>query len=204
MKTLDRIKQVIELEISGLQNIVINSNFEKAVDIIYNCKGKVILCGMGKAGIIGKKIAATFSSTGTPAIFLHPGEAQHGDLGIVSKGDIIILLSNSGKTKEVLQTLNLLRKLLNTYIIAITSDNESKLANAADLVLLTGKSKEACSLGLAPTTSTTVMLAIGDALAMAVMDLKDFSLEDYALRHHSGYLSILAKEKIKKKNEGNN
>jgi arabinose-5-phosphate isomerase len=150
----------------------------------------VVASGMGKAGIIAKKISSTLSSTGTPSIFLHPGEAQHGDLGMLSKEDILLVLSNSGKTRELIELVDLSNRLFNdkVHVIAITANAESDLAKISDAVLSIGNVEEACSLGMAPTTSTTTMLALGDVLCMLVMEEIQFTKEEFLKRHHGGYL----------------
>ena len=189
MNLLDIAKGVIEVEIQQLEKLkgCINENFEKAVRLIFNCKGKVVLTGIGKSGIIGKKIAATLASTGTPAFFLHPAEALHGDLGMVSKGDVVIAISNSGQSAEVLNMLPYFKRL-GVPLIAITNNPNSELAKHSDVVLNLCVEKEACPLKLAPTSSTTNTLVLGDALAIAVMKLRGFTEKDFALRHPAGSL----------------
>jgi arabinose-5-phosphate isomerase len=187
---LDRAKEILELESKAIKNIPLNENVFKAVDLIKNCRGKLVLSGMGKAGIIGKKIAATLASTGTPAMYLHPGEAQHGDLGALREGDILWVLSNSGKTREAVELVALTKRLLpeDLTIIVMTSNTESDLARLGHITLDIGTEPEACSLGMAPTTSTTCMLALGDVISMLVMEERGFTKEDFAKRHHGGYL----------------
>jgi arabinose-5-phosphate isomerase len=150
---------------------------------------------MGKAGIVGKKIAATLASTGTPSMFLHPGEAQHGDLGALREGDVLFVLSNSGKTREAIELVALSRQLIaqDLFIIVMTSNTESDLAQLADLTLSIGNAPEACSIGMAPTTSTTCMMALGDVVGMLVMEERHFTKEDFAKRHHGGYLGFTLK-----------
>lgn len=190
---IDSIRDIIERESRAILNIPVGEEYEKAVELIVNqvhvLKGKLITSGMGKAGQIAMNMATTFSSTGTPSIFLHPSEAQHGDLGILQKNDIFLLVSNSGKTREILELADLSRKLDPTLkFIVLTGNIDSPLARVADVVLTTGSPEEVCALGLAPTTSTTVMNVIGDALVVETMKKIGFTVEDYNKRHHGGYL----------------
>ena len=189
-RKIHRAQEILNLEAEAIRNIPLNGDLIKAVDLVVNCKGKVIASGMGKAGIIAKKVASTMSSTGTPSIFLHPGEAQHGDLGMLSKDDILLLFSNSGKTRELIELVTLSNRLFNdkVHAISITANVEPELAQISDAVLCIGNVTEACSLGMAPTTSTTAMLAIGDVLSMLVMEEINFTKEDFLKRHHGGYL----------------
>src|SRR5215470_17337262 len=190
---LDRARAVLEAEATAIRAIILDEHFLHAVQILQRCKGKVITTGMGKVGIIAMKLATTLSSTGTPACFLHPGEAAHGDLGLVSKHDVIITLSNSGKTREVLETIARAKKLNGMHLIAITSHHDSPIARQSDVVLCIGKVKEPCPLGLTPSASTTAMLALGDALALVLMEKKNFTKADYAKFHHGGYLGKKAR-----------
>jgi arabinose-5-phosphate isomerase len=189
MDILETAKEVIETEIDQLKNLknCIDQSFEKAVKLIASCKGKVVVSGIGKSGIIGKKIAATLASTGTPAFFLHPAEALHGDLGMVSKDDVVIAISNSGQSSELLAMLPYFKRL-GVPIIAITNNPQSELAKRADIVLKLCVEREACPMNLAPTSSTTNTLVLGDALAVCLMKLKGFTKEDFALRHPAGNL----------------
>jgi len=182
-------KEVIETEIEQLKRLkdCIDENFERAVKLIADCRGKVVVTGMGKSGIVGKKIAATLASTGTPAFFLHPAEALHGDLGMVSKGDVVIAISNSGQSSEVLGLLPYFKRL-GVPVVAITNNPDSELAKHSDVVLRLCVEREACPLNLAPTASTTNTLVLGDALAVALMKLKGFTAEDFGLRHPAGTL----------------
>lgn len=182
-------KQVIDTEIAGIVTLhdSLGENFVAACQKLLHCRGKVVVSGMGKSGHIGNKIAATLASTGTPAFFMHPGEANHGDLGMLSPDDIVIGISNSGETDELLGLLPVLKRL-GIALIAITQNTESTLARHADIVLAITVPAEACSLGLAPTTSTTVTLVLGDALAIALLDAKGFTSEDFALSHPGGSL----------------
>jgi arabinose-5-phosphate isomerase len=158
-----------------------------AVNTLYNCKGKVVVTGVGKSGLIAQKIASTMSSTGTPAIYLHPSEAMHGNLGVVNRSDVVLAIGKSGESEEILTLLPSLRKI-GSKIIALTGNRNSSLARAAAIVLFTPVKKEACPLDLAPTTSSTVALAIGDALAITLMKLRGFSSEKFALYHPGGLL----------------
>lgn len=188
-----RIQDIFNAEASAIKHIPVSDEYERAVEVIYEHVhaqgGKLIASGMGKAGQIAFSIATTFSSTGTPAVFLHPSDAQHGDLGIIQKDDVLLLVSNSGKTREILELYKLARNLCpDTRVIVITGSKDSPLAELADAVLFTGKPAEVCPLGLTPTTSTTVMGVIGDALIVLMMEKLGFSASDYAKRHHGGYL----------------
>jgi arabinose-5-phosphate isomerase len=165
----------------------LDARFDRALDLLADCKGKVVVSGMGKSGIICRKIAATLTSTGTPAIFLHAGEAAHGDAGVFRKGDAVLALSSSGESDEVVRLLPLVKRL-ELPLIALTGDPASTLANAADVVLDVGVAEEACPLGLAPTASTTAALALGDALAVALLQRKGFDAEDFAVLHPGGTL----------------
>ncbi|MGF1740555.1 KpsF/GutQ family sugar-phosphate isomerase [Vibrio profundum] len=189
MGSLEIAKKVIEIEVNALQAISdqIDDQFELAIDIILSTSGRVIVCGMGKSGIIGKKIAASFASTGTPSFFMHPGEAFHGDLGMVTSDDIFIAISNSGETDEVLKLLPFLEDNGNN-IIAITGNPASTLATHARCHLNIAVPEEACPLQLAPTSSTTATLVMGDALAVALMEMRDFQPENFARFHPGGSL----------------
>lgn len=173
-------------EISALANRL-DECFTDAIKLILNCTGRVVVSGMGKSGHIGGKIASTLASTGTPAFFMHPAEASHGDLGMITSGDIVIVLSNSGESDEILAIVPPLKRL-GASIIAITGNDTSTLAKAAHIHLSAHVTKEACPLGLAPTSSTTVALALGDALALCVLDQRDFTAEDFARSHPGGSL----------------
>ncbi|MBJ6609055.1 MAG: KpsF/GutQ family sugar-phosphate isomerase [Candidatus Thiothrix moscowensis] len=182
-------KAVIDTEIAALSALPerLDTDFLHACEAILACKGRVIVTGMGKSGHIGNKIAATLASTGTPAFFLHPGEASHGDLGMIVNGDVIIALSNSGTSEEILAILPVIRRL-DVRIIAMTGNPTSPLAQAADFHIDTGVDKEACPLGLAPTSSTTAALVMGDALAVALLEVRGFTAEDFARSHPGGRL----------------
>jgi arabinose-5-phosphate isomerase len=182
-------RQVIETEAAAVKAMVsaIDAQFEKAVGLILDCKGSLLISGIGKAGHVARKLSATFSSTGTPSHFLSPTDAVHGDLGSVRKGDILLLLSASGESDEILRVLSLVKKL-DHPVIAITSSTTSSIGKFSDIVLAMGKITEACPLGLAPSASTTAMLALGDALALTVMQLRKFTAGDFALFHPAGQL----------------
>ena len=178
--------------------IPLGDQYEKAIDLIvekvHNQKGKLVVGGMGKAGQIGANIATTFASTGTPAFFLHPSEAQHGDLGIIQPNDVLLLVSNSGKTREILELIDLADNLHGRMpLIVITGNPDSPLGKAADICLSTGNPPEVCPLGMTPTTSTTMMTVIGDLLVVGTMTKIGFTVEEYAKRHHGGYLGQKAR-----------
>ncbi|KTC88660.1 KpsF/GutQ family sugar-phosphate isomerase [Fluoribacter dumoffii] len=180
---------VIETEAQAVFELSqrIDSRFEKACELLLACKGRIVVTGMGKSGHIGNKIAATLSSTGSPSFFMHPGEASHGDLGMITRQDTVIAISHSGNTLELVTLLPLLKRL-EVPLIALTGNPESTLAKAADVNLDVSIKQEACPLGLAPTTSTTVALVMGDALAIALLQARGFSEEDFALSHPGGSL----------------
>tara|TARA_B100001287_G_scaffold90966_1_gene76217 strand:+ start:290 stop:901 length:612 start_codon:yes stop_codon:yes gene_type:complete len=194
-----KIQHLITKEIEAIKNIPIDGVIEGAIQILYERihkkKGKLIVSGMGKAGQIGMNIATTLSSTGSPSVFIHPSEAQHGDLGLIQKNDALLLISNSGKTREIIELDQLVKNLHNNIpVIALTGNEQSPLAKLADVCLFTGDPKEICPLGLTPTTSTTVMTVVGDLIVVSLMEKIKFSKKDYAKRHHSGYLGKKAKE----------
>ncbi len=185
--------QLIKQEANAISSIPVTEEFEKAIKIIeervHKKNGKIVASGMGKAGQIALNIATTFSSTGTPAVFLHPSDAQHGDLGVVQPNDVLLLISNSGKTREILELVELADNLYeNLPLLVITGNEESDLAKMADALLATGNPKEVCTLGLTPSTSTTTMTVIGDVLVVLMMKTIGFTNEEYAKRHHGGYL----------------
>lgn len=187
------IREILKHEAESIMNLPVNDNYNKAIQLIveqvHHKGGKLVTSGMGKAGQIAMNIATTFSSTGTPAINLHPSEAQHGDLGIIQPNDVMLLISNSGKTNEIVDLVDLARGLRpNIKFIVITGGIDSQLAKEADICLYTGNPKEVCPLGLTPTTSTTMMTVIGDLLVVGTMKAIAFTSEEYAKRHHGGYL----------------
>ena len=180
---------VLKIESEAISALTgrLDKTFHCACDMILGCKGRIVVTGMGKSGHISNKIAATLASTGTPAFFMHPGEASHGDLGMITADDLVIALSNSGETSEITLLLPLLKRL-GIPLIALTGNSQSTIAHAADINLDVSVSKEACPLGLAPTSSTTASLAMGDALAIAVLEARGFTEEDFALSHPGGNL----------------
>ena len=184
---------VLQAEAAAISAIDITDEFEQAVHIMMDCQGKIITTGIGKAGYIAKKFAATLCSTATPADFIHPAEAAHGDLGLVGPRDVMIAFSTSGKSREVIEILELSRHLGVETIIGVTSHPESELRNQSDFVLDMGIIEEPCPLGLTPSASMAVMLAISDAIALALMEQKGVTREDYGLRHHGGYLGRAAR-----------
>jgi arabinose-5-phosphate isomerase len=189
MDILAELRRVIRLEARALTQLEesLNARFEEAVRMLQACQGKVILMGVGKSGLIANKISATMVSTGTPAVFLHGSEGMHGDIGIVAKQDIVIAVGKSGESEELLALLPFIKKI-GSRIIAITAKAESALARGSDLVLITPIEEEACPLNMAPTCSTTAALALGDAIAMALMKLRNFQSDDFALFHPGGQL----------------
>jgi len=206
MNAIEKIQNIIKREATAVNKIPINDQFEKAVCIIekrvHQMSGKLIASGMGKAGQIAANIATTFSSTGTPAVFLHPSDAQHGDLGVIQPNDVLLLISNSGKTREILELVNLADNLYkNLPIIVITADPKSELAQMADITISTGNPKEVCILGLTPSTSTTTMTVIGDVLVVLLMEKIGFTCQDYAKRHHGGYLGNKSRQQAEEKNK---
>jgi len=207
LKILKDARFVFKIEAEAVAALArrLDDNFVRAVEALYSCKGRVVVTGMGKAGIIGQKISATLSSLGTPSVWLHSAEAIHGDLGRVTKNDIVIALSNSGETEETKSLVPILKKI-GAGIIAITGNRQSTLAKHSDIVLDVSVKKEACPLGLAPTSSTTAMLAMGDALAVCLVDKKGFKEKDFALYHPGGALGrklLLKVEDIMRKGKSN-
>jgi arabinose-5-phosphate isomerase len=188
-ETLKLAKKVLRIEAAAILGLVerLNGDFEKALDLLYRCRGRVIVTGMGKSGIVSRKIAATFSSTGTSAFFLHPAEAIHGDLGAIREDDVVVALSHSGETEELIRLLESIRRI-GAKLIAITGSPESTLGRTADVTLECGIAKEACPMNLVPTASTTAALALGDALAMTLLVKKGFREEQFAAFHPGGKL----------------
>lgn len=195
----ERVRKIFMAEAEAVNNIPVTEAYEQAINLIHTQvhirKGKLVTSGMGKAGQIAKDISTTFSSTGTPAVFLHPSEAQHGDLGILQDNDLLMVISNSGKTTEI---SDLLRLKDNLYpgmpVILITGNSDTPLAAECNCVILTGSPREVCPLGLTPTTSTTTMTVIGDALVVLMMEKIGLTASDYARRHHGGYLGAKSRE----------
>ncbi len=187
--SLETARRVLKIEAQAIQDVLarLNASFEKAVDILFECKVRVAVSGMGKSGLIGRKISATFSSTGTPSFFLHPAEALHGDLGMLARGDAMLAVSYGGETQELIQLLEALKRL-EMPLVTLTGCVKSTLAQASDVALDVSVKEEACSLNLAPTASTTVAMAIGDALAISLLERRDFRHDDFAALHPAGRL----------------
>jgi len=188
-KILRCARDVLDIEAKGILSLSnrLDENFVRAVDILSGCKGKVVVTGLGKSGLIGRKIAATFSSTGTPSLFLHATEGIHGDLGMIMKEDVVLAVSNSGETDELLMLLPIIKRL-GPKIIVMTGNPDSRLSRTGDVILNAAIKEEACPMGLSPTASTTAALAMGDALAVVLLEKKGFKQEDFALRHPGGTL----------------
>ncbi|MBN2613336.1 MAG: SIS domain-containing protein [Bacteroidales bacterium] len=187
------IQKLLNAESEAIKNIPLDDSFEKALTLIHKSVhingGKVIASGMGKAGQIASNISTTLSSTGTPAVFIHASDAQHGDLGVIQNNDILLVISNSGKTREIIELVGLAKNLVpDIPVILITGNPENELGNMADVTIFTGNPPEVCPLGLTPTTSTTAMTVIGDIIVVMMMKKINFKAEDYARRHHGGYL----------------
>lgn len=180
-------RKVLEMEAEAIRELIprLDYRFEKAIDLLYHCQGRIVTTGLGKSGIICKKIAATLASTGTPALFIHPAEAVHGDLGMLVKGDVLLALSNSGETEEILTLLERVKRL-GIKLVSMVGDIHSTLASVSDVALDVSVRKEACPLNLAPTASTTAALALGDALALALLEKRGFKEEDFAMLHPGG------------------
>ena len=189
--SLELARKVLQIEARALSDLAdrLDDRFNEAVDILFECRGRVVVAGMGKSGLIGQKISATLSSTGTPSFFLHPAEALHGDLGRLVTGDVLLALTYSGETEELLRLLDTVKRL-GIPLIVLTGSKGSTLAQASDVMMDASISREACPLGLAPTASTTAMLALGDALAMALLERRGFSEEDYATLHPGGGIGV--------------
>ena len=192
---IERAQEILKKEMEALESFPITNAFEQCVKLFLSCDGKVITTGVGKAGLVARKIAATLSSTGTPSFYMDTTDAVHGDLGMISDKDIILVLSNSGKTQEVLLTLNLCKNTFSCPIIGITSSAASEIAEYCDIILETGVIKEAGCFGLTPTSSTTVMSVIGDILATLTAEERGFTLEEYGKLHHSGYIGSVIRGK---------
>lgn len=189
MSNIESALNTISIEIKSLETLTsfIDSDFERACNMILNCQGRLIITGMGKSGLVGRKIAATMASTGTPAFFVHPGEAGHGDLGMIVKGDVVLAISNSGNSDEINVLLPVIKKL-DLPLISISKNLSGRLPKEADVALTLGDFEEACPMGLAPTSSTTATMVLGDALAIALLEARGFKSEDFALSHPAGAL----------------
>jgi arabinose-5-phosphate isomerase len=187
--SLDCARRVLRIEAQAIQDVLarLDGSFERAVDVLFACKGRVVVSGMGKSGLIGRKISATFSSTGTPSFFLHPAEALHGDLGMLVRGDALLAVSYGGETEEIVRLLEALKRL-EISLVTLTGKTDSTIAQASDVVLDVSVKEEACSLNLAPTASTTVAMAVGDALAVALLERRGFQPDDFAALHPAGRL----------------
>jgi arabinose-5-phosphate isomerase len=187
--SLDTARRVLKIEAQAIQDAMtrLDASFEKAVDVLFDCKGRVVVTGMGKSGLIGRKISATFSSTGTPSFFLHPAEALHGDLGMLARGDAMLAVTYGGETEEIIQLLETIKRL-EVPLITLTGKIHSTLAEASDVALDVSVREEACSLNLAPTASTTVAMAVGDALAISLLERRGFRPDDFAALHPAGRL----------------
>jgi len=191
-----KMSQIIEMEATAIRAINVTDEFEAAVNTLLNCKGRVVTTGIGKAGFIAHKFAATLSSTGTPAFYIHPAEAGHGDMGMLDEGDCIIAFSTSGKSIEVIEMLEIAHHLGIESIIGITSHTDSPLRDLSEIVLNMGPDiEEPCPLKITPSATIAVMLAISDAIALTLMELKNFTKEDYGMRHHKGYLGAITRKK---------
>ncbi|NDJ10744.1 MAG: SIS domain-containing protein [Acidobacteriia bacterium] len=193
MNIRERVADILAAEAAAISAIQVTPEFERAVLALRDCPGKVLTAGMGKAGHIARKFASTLCSTGTPASYIHPGEAAHGDLGLIGPEDCLVAFSTSGKTREVLEMLELGRHIGLRTVIAVTSHPESELRTLSDIILDMGIIDEPCSQGLTPSASIVAMLAISDALALTLMDLQGFTRHDWGLRHHGGYLGKKAR-----------
>lgn len=193
MEIRERMRAILDAEADAIRSVTINDDFVRTVEVMRACEGKIITTGIGKAGYIANKFAATLCSTATPAVFVHPAEAAHGDLGLVDTHDVLIAFSTSGKSREVLEILELARHLGVATIIGVTSHPDSALRDLSDFVLDMGIIQEPCPLGLTPSASMAVMLAISDAIALTLMEQKGVTKEDWGLRHHGGYLGRAAR-----------
>lgn len=191
---LKRFQEILFAEAEAIRAVPVDARINDAIATLLQCNGKVFTTGIGKAGYVARKAASTFSTTGTPAVFLHPGDASHGDVGVVTKADVLIAFSNSGETREVVETIHFCRHLGVASVLSVTGNTESSVARQSDIVLNIGKIKEPCPLGFTPTASTAAMLAVTDALALTVMEKRGFSRADFAARHHGGYLGERSRE----------
>jgi arabinose-5-phosphate isomerase len=193
-RILERAREIILAEANAIRHIVLDDALVTAMDLLSACNGKVITTGMVKAGNIALKMAGTLCSTGTPSAFLHPGESAHGDLGLLGNNDVVVAFSTSGKTREVIEMLERSRRFGIKAMIGITSHPDSRIHDISDIVINMGVIQEPCSLGLTPSASTAVMMAIADAICLVLMEQKNFTKKEYGLRHHGGYLGEKARE----------
>ena len=197
--SLETARRVLRIEAQAIQEVMarLDGAFERVVELLFACKGRVAVTGMGKSGIVGRKISATLSSTGTPSFFLHPAEALHGDLGMLAAGDVILAVSYGGETREIIELLDALKRM-EIKLVALTGNANSTIARTSDIILDVSVNEEACSLNLAPTASTTVAMAVGDALAVALLEKRDFRHDDFAALHPAGSLGkrLLRAEKV--------
>jgi len=197
--SLETGRRVLRIEAQALQEVMsrLDGEFGRAVEFLFACKGRVAVTGMGKSGIVGRKISATLSSTGTPSFFLHPAEALHGDLGMIARGDVMLAVSYAGETREIVALLDALKRL-EIALVSLTGETKSTIAQASDIVLDVSVSEEACPLNLAPTASTTVAMAVGDAMAVSLLERRDFRHDDFAALHPAGSLGkrLLRVEKV--------
>jgi arabinose-5-phosphate isomerase len=187
--SLDTARRVLKIEAQAIQEVLarLDSTFDRAVDFLFACKGRVVLTGMGKSGIIARKISSTLSSTGTPSFFLHPAEALHGDLGMLARGDVVLSVTYGGETREIIALLEALKRM-EISLVTLTGNTKSTIAEASNLVLDVSVSEEACTLNLAPTASTAAAMAVGDALAVSLLERRDFRHDDFAALHPAGSL----------------
>ena len=192
--SLESARRVLRIELQAIQGLLerLDASFERALDVLFACKGRVVVTGMGKSGLIGRKVAATLSSTGTPSLFLHPAEALHGDLGMIVRGDALLAITYSGESIEIIQLLETVKRLA-VPLVTMTGNARSTIAQASDVVLDVSVKEEACSLNLAPTASTTAALVLGDALAVALLERRGFGPEDFAALHPGGRLGLQLK-----------
>jgi arabinose-5-phosphate isomerase len=193
-------RRIIRTEADAINAINVTDEFERAVRMLLDCKGKVVTTGIGKAGFIAHKFAATLSSTGTPAVFVHAAEAGHGDMGMVTTDDVIVAFSTSGKSNEVVQMLEIARHLGITHVIGVTSHPDSKIRDLSEIILDMGPDiEEPCPLNLTPSATIAVMHAISDSIALTLLELKGFTRDDYGMRHHAGYLGAITRMKQQEK-----
>ena len=194
MSITQTVQQILNAEADAIRAIAVTPAIEQAVTLIGKCRGKLFTTGIGKAGYVAQKAASTFCTTGTPSVFIHPADASHGDVGVAAEGDILLTFSNSGRTREVIETVHFCRHLNVKSVISICAAKDTPLGVESDVVIELGHIKEACPLGLTPSSSAVAMIAIADALALAAMTERGFTKEDWAVRHHGGYLGKKSRE----------